>query len=671
MGMYKLKVATGLDLAAGTCNNLFIILVGVHGESATHQMPRCWNHFLPGSVAEFDVNVTKDLGELLLVRVYVECYLNFPLDAWFCQYVNVTCPNGQLYQFPFYQWISQSVPVEIPEGKGVVITENTSSILLKQRKVELEMNRETHKWKVYAEGIPHCIDVANDDVFKLSPNDQFSVLKASSFGYNILSTGFETMLKGFLFNKGSWNSLEDIKLLTSLQQSQNSGIVSEIWKEDSFFGSQYLNGMNPILIKKCLKIPENFSVGDEMVASSLGASTNLEKELQNGHIFLADYKILENIPTNTINDKRQYIAAPMCLLWKNPQDQLVPIAIQLSQTPGEHTPVFLPSDAELDWLLAKIWVRNSDFQVHEIGAHLIRTHLLAEVFSIATIRQLPMGHPVYKLIIPHFRYTLEINVLARKQLIGPKGLFDQAIVTGNGGVPVLTKEAMKEVTYCSLCLPDDIVIRGMKSIPNYLYRDDGMKIWLAVESFVSNIVNYYYTSDLVVREDPELQAWVAEIFKQGFLQNKSSEVPSALESIASLIKYLTMVIFTCSAQHAAVNNGQYDFYSWMPNGPTSMQSPPPTSKGATMQAILKTLPDINTTANGMVTVWTLGNEPLDRRRLGNYPNIRFTEQMPQQFIKDFQNKLAEISKHIQKRNKTMHLPYPYLDPSAIENSVSI
>lgn len=51
--------------------------------------------------------------------------------------------------------------------------------------------------------------------------------------------------------------------------------------------------------------------------------------LQDGHIFIADYKILEKIPTNTIKEKKQYLAAPMCLLWKNPQDQLVPIAIQV------------------------------------------------------------------------------------------------------------------------------------------------------------------------------------------------------------------------------------------------------------------------------------------------------------------------------------------------------
>ncbi|CAI9613144.1 unnamed protein product [Staurois parvus] len=446
--------------------------------------------------------------------------------------------------------------------------------------------------------------------------------------------------------------------------------MSEMWKEDSFFGNQYLNGVNPTLIEKCFKIPNNFAVDEFMVAPSLGPS-NLVNELQNGHIFLADYKILENVPANnSVNGHQQYIAAPMCLLWKNRQDQLVPIAIQLSQTPGD--PIFLPSDSEFDWLLAKLWVRNSDFQVQEVDTHLLRTHLLAEVFSIATTRQLPMAHPVYKLIIPHLRYTLEINTLARKQLIGPKAFFDQAMVVGNGGIPVLLKKAMVGVNYSSLCLPDSIASRGMQSIPNYLYRDDGMKIWSAVESFVSKVVKYYYTSDEMISQDPELQAWVAEIFKEGFLEYKNSEIPSILESKGALVKYLTMMIFTCSAQHSAVNSGQFDFFAWMPNGPTSMKSPPPTFKGVTtMQDILKALPDVNTTATGMATVWLISREPQDRRHLGNYTNVHFTEKTPQNLIKEFQDKLAKISKSIQERNGAMRQPYPYLDPTYIENSVSI
>ncbi|XP_068121985.1 hydroperoxide isomerase ALOXE3-like [Hyperolius riggenbachi] len=671
MGTYRLQIATGSDLSAGTCNDVFVTLVGVQGESDKCKLTRNWSNFMAGAVSDFEIHVLRDIGELLLVRLSTERYKTFNVDAWYCRYVNVTSPTGHLYQFPVYTWIPTSTPVEIPEGKGQILTEDLHPRLLEQRKTELLRKREAYRWKAVAEGVPQGIDVT--DAKDFPPNERFSYKKLKSFQDGLQALVSRFMADGYLTCKESWTDLEDIKLVAFVRKSNISEIVSKLWKEDFFFGHQYLNGYNPVLIKKCLKIPENFPVDDRMVAHSLGTCTSLQNEIESGNLFLADYKILDGFPGNkSVNGKQQYLAAPLCLLWKNPQDQLLPIAIQLSQTPGDHSPIFLPNEHEYDWLLAKMWVHNSEFQVHELISHFLKVHVLAGTFTVATNRQLPMSHPVYKLIIPHLRFTLEIYLLASVKLIGPGGLFDQATSFGSSEIGGFLKKAMEEVTYSSLCLPDDIQARGLETVPNYLYREDGMKVWAAIESFVSSVVNHYYTSDEMVRGDPELQAWVAEIFTKGFQENASSGIPSSLETKASLIKYLTMVIFRCSAQHSAVGGSQFDFYSWIPNGPTTMKNPPPTAKGVTtMETILATLPDVNTSATAVSSIWVLTHEPEDQRTLGNFPDVRFTEEEVQKSIKAFQDKLAEISKYIQERNESSPLPYPYLDPSIIENSVSV
>ncbi|CAH2286102.1 hydroperoxide isomerase ALOXE3-like [Pelobates cultripes] len=420
MVTYLVQVATGSHIGSASCDAISIALVGVNGESPKHLLGVI---FPAGSVQQHDINTPADLGHILFVRLYKK---HGVIDnPWYCKYVTVTSPSGESTRFPCYKWFSGLMTMEVQEGKGIIMTHGVNPLIVKQRKTELDRNREIYRWKVYADGAPYCIAVS--DPKELPLDARYSVQKYASFGFTLVATGLEMQLKGFTNCTDPWTDLNDLNKVFLYKKTHNSVLVSQMWKEDRFFGYEFLNGVNPVLIRKCIKIPGNFPVEQEMVAAILGTSTDLNKELENGNIFLADYSILEGVPANTINGQQQYLTAPLCLLWKNPQDKLLPIAIQLGQTPGPNNPVFLPSDSEWDWTLAKIWVRNSEYQAHEIGTHLLRTHFLAEVFNIATARQLPMGHPMYKLVVPHLRYTLEINVLARNQLIGPGGLFDKVI----------------------------------------------------------------------------------------------------------------------------------------------------------------------------------------------------------------------------------------------------
>ena len=87
-----------------------------------------------------------------------------------------------------------------------------------------------------------------------------------------------------------------------------------------------------------------------------------------------------------------YCPAPICLLYVNGANKLVPIAIQLKKTPGPDNPIFLPSDNLFDWLLAKIYYRSADAQVamyydlhsHDVTIFYIR--MLGVIFAVLFMR---------------------------------------------------------------------------------------------------------------------------------------------------------------------------------------------------------------------------------------------------------------------------------------------
>ncbi|CAL8295114.1 unnamed protein product [Lota lota] len=508
-----------------------------------------------------------------------------------------------------------------------------------------------------------------DDVHSLPDEVRFSFTKDTEFKLNGIQGIVELKLKGLADCEESWKSIDAISEVFRCKQTALSEHVQKNWKKDSLFGYQFLNGVNPMVIRRCSKLPENLPVTDAMVFLRGGRS--LAEEMQRGNIFLCDYQILDGLKANTINGKQQYLMAPLVLLHKTPEDKLMPIAIQLKQEPSKDNPIFVPNDSVYDWLLAKLFVRSADFQHHQLHSHLLRTHLLAEVFSVSLLRNLPMVHPLYKLLVPHTRYTLQINLLARELLISETGIL-KTFTSGGAAVDTILQRATSSITYSSLCIRDDIQERGLESVPNFYYRDDGIQIWDIINRFVQGVLGYYYKEDSDVQRDTELQTWVHDIFEHGFHSRPESGMPKGLQTVAELVKFVSMVMFTGSAQHAAVNSGQFDYGSWMPNTPTTLQRPPPTTKEtADESSLLDALPDINVTVNGMAVVLLLSKPTSDFVALGHYPEEHFSERVPRQYMEVFKGELGLLSAIIEARNLGLEIPYTFLDPELIENSVAL
>uniref|UniRef100_A0A8D0HKQ9 Arachidonate 5-lipoxygenase n=1 Tax=Sphenodon punctatus TaxID=8508 RepID=A0A8D0HKQ9_SPHPU len=332
MSTYKVRVGTGHLAMAGTYSSIFITLVGTRGESPKQPLNSVGRDFVSGAVDEYKVSSDRDVGPLILIRLHKERYLFFPEDSWYCSFVQVMTPEGETYHFPSYQWMEGYCTLTLREGSAKTINDDAGDPqLLEHRKEELRVRKEAYSWKEYAPGWPRCIDVESVD--ELDSNSKYSITKTTIFALRAAKSEVEVRMKGFYGIKDSCENLNDIRRVFWFHRTPVTEYVADHWMEDAFFGYQYLKGVNPVVLRKCTKIPANFPVTQEMVAKSLGESTTLEKELQKGNIFLTDYKILEDIPGWEINGEPQYVAAPLCLLHLTPENQMMPLAIQVSTVP--------------------------------------------------------------------------------------------------------------------------------------------------------------------------------------------------------------------------------------------------------------------------------------------------------------------------------------------------
>ncbi|XP_067278553.1 polyunsaturated fatty acid 5-lipoxygenase [Pseudorasbora parva] len=674
MPNYTVTVATGTQWFAGTDDYIYFTLVGSEGCSERTLLDKpLYNDFERGAVDSYDITVGEDLGEIELVKIEKKKY--WVHDDWYCKYITVKTPYGDYIEFPCFRWLVDDKEVVLRDGIARLPQHDKTGVAKQHRHKELEQRQKIYRWKEWHPGFPMSIDAKAHS--ELPRDIQFDSEKGVDFVLNYSKAIENLYVNQFMHMfQSSWGDFADFERIFMRIKNTISEYVMQHWKEDFMFGYQFLNGCNPVVIKKCTEIPDKFPVTQKLVENSLERGLTLEEELKEGNIFIADYELLDGVTANATDPcTLQYLAAPICLLYKNIQNKILPIAIQLGQTPGEDSPIFLPTDDQYDWLLAKIWVRSSDFHVHQTVTHLLRTHLISEVFGIAMFRQLPAVHPVFKLLLPHIRFTIAINTKAREQLICECGLFDKANGTGGGGHVELVQRSMKTFTYKSLVFPDAIKERGMDSqeeLPYYFYRDDGCSVWKAVTDFVTDVVNIYYDKDETVQDDEEIQAFVKDVCSFGMQDFDQCEFPKSLQTKEQLVEYLTIVIFTASAQHASVNFGQFDWCSWIPNSPPTMRKPPPTKKGEVdLKYIVESLPDRGRSCWHLGAVWALSQFQENELFLGMYPDEHFIEKPVKEAMVKFRKNLGEVSKVIKSRNEGKKLPYYYLSPDRIPNSVAV
>ena len=228
------------------------------------------------------------------------------------------------------------------------------------------------------------------------------------------------------------------------------------------------------------------------------------------------------------------------------------------------------------------------------------------------MRNLPDPHPIFKLLRPHFRYTMAINSRARDTLINRGGIIDQIFSIGGDGKEEFVRRGSKAYSVHWTNIKRSVKRRqtdDKDQLPGYYYRDDGFQVWDALEKYTTDVIDAFYECDDDVKNDIELKNWANEIHTIGFPGYFGGEgghgFPQQITTKAELVEYCTLIMFTGSAQHASINFGQYEMYGFVPNAPTTTRLPPSKKGEATFQTLLETLPDNRTTVLEITTVYSL------------------------------------------------------------------
>ena len=397
-------------------------------------------------------------------------------------------------------------------------------------------------------------------------------------------------------------SIAEIENLNRTYRAQKKDVFNEPnigdradWYTDAVFGQQQFTGTNPTTLtlasQKWIDQFKNAAKkqSNQKVAELLDSADPNSLYIQDYSYFREAIGVAPDAMMQSTDGDR-FACAAVALFHLGHDGKLHPLSIVIDYKKGmdESVVIFnkrlLASDSKKSeatdwpWRYAKLCAQISDWTRHEITIHLVNTHMVEEVVIVACHRTLPVDHPVFLLLEPHWLKTLSLNAAARSILV-PKVIVDIVGITEQQSYKFIN-HAYENFNWTKLYIPTDLAARGFPleelnepKFHNYAYGKNMSLLWPVLRSFVSSMLTNHYPDDQKVADDKPIAAWCEEM--QSPTGGNLKTFPT-IKTFKDLVDAVTMCIHIASPQHTAVNYLQDYYQSFVINKPPALCTPPPT-----------------------------------------------------------------------------------------------
>ncbi|KAK4153034.1 lipoxygenase [Chaetomidium leptoderma] len=501
------------------------------------------------------------------------------------------------------------------------------------------------------------------------------------------------------------------KFGTDIEGGGNIGLLDD-WYSDRRFADQQFTGTNPTTITRATPT----WIAEFSGAARAGHYDNWVNALAKAEpesLFVQDGSYFREAvgvsdPAAALHNKQPgsndcWAVSAVSLFQLHGDGKLHPIAICVDykgsleksvtifnkrMSPGDSTGI---EKDDWPWRYAKTCAQVTDWLRHELVVHLTLSHFVEEAIIVATNRAIPMDHPVYRLLYPHWYKTLSLNAAGRSTLI-PQIAVDVVGFSPDQCYRFMC-EAYDTYDFVGSYVPNDLKRRGFPNTQqglrhvrykNYPYAKNILSLWIILRAYARSMLQIPFPTDDSVAADEAIQRWATEV-------KTAAHMPSfpEISTLDALVDAVTMCIFIASPYHTAINYLQNFYQAFVIAKPPALCSAPPTSleqlKGYQESDLIAALP-INKQRMWLLAAqvpWLLSFKVEPDRSLLNYAASQWHVYKRKRDAKDVKVKEASAKlyadlKVLQKtflRNSAVmdsgSIPYMVLDPGLTAVSILI